>query len=253
MLADVYLMEAIEQSAMEISRKLPLETRIAVVAFTSEHTSLSSYIMNELSGALVDGNIEVVDRQNLEYVKKELGFQVSGDVSDESAVSIGKFLGAKYVITGQLVKAGGCYRYRVSSLNVETAVLESSIRLNVRDDRFFQNLLADIKRNQSIIATAGYGEKVQPVTPNIASIQPPPSQSSQSQIVYKIGDIGPAGGIIFYDKGNDSRGWRYLEAAPAWTDRLDNNTFVSHRSYGDITDRSFGAGLTNTRIYSTLS
>lgn len=31
---------------------------------------------------------------------------------------------------------------------------------------------------------------------------------------YKIGDKGPAGGWIFYDKGNSSDGWRYLEAAP---------------------------------------
>jgi len=32
-------------------------------------------------------------------------------------------------------------------------------------------------------------------------------------IVYNIGDTGPAGGFIFYDKGNNSDGWRYLEAA----------------------------------------
>ena len=32
---------------------------------------------------------------------------------------------------------------------------------------------------------------------------------------YKVGDEGPAGGIIFYDKGSYSDGWRYLEAAPA--------------------------------------
>src|SRR5690606_38418506 len=35
--------------------------------------------------------------------------------------------------------------------------------------------------------------------------------------VYAIGDRGPAGGIVFYDKGDDEGGWRYLEAAPeAW-------------------------------------
>lgn len=31
----------------------------------------------------------------------------------------------------------------------------------------------------------------------------------------KVGTVGPAGGIIFYDKGEYSNGWRYLEAAPA--------------------------------------
>jgi len=29
---------------------------------------------------------------------------------------------------------------------------------------------------------------------------------------YKLRDVGPAGGIIFYDKGSYSNGWRYLEA-----------------------------------------
>lgn len=35
------------------------------------------------------------------------------------------------------------------------------------------------------------------------------------QPTYQVGKVGPAGGYIFYDKGNDEGGWRYLEAAPA--------------------------------------
>ena len=31
----------------------------------------------------------------------------------------------------------------------------------------------------------------------------------------KVGDTGPAGGIIFYDNGDYSKGWRFLEAAPS--------------------------------------
>ena len=35
---------------------------------------------------------------------------------------------------------------------------------------------------------------------------------------YLIGDKGPAGGMIFYDKVSYADGWRYLEAAPAETE-----------------------------------
>jgi tetratricopeptide (TPR) repeat protein len=37
---------------------------------------------------------------------------------------------------------------------------------------------------------------------------------AQSAKTYKVGDTGPAGGLIFYDKGNNNGGWRYLEVAP---------------------------------------
>jgi len=36
----------------------------------------------------------------------------------------------------------------------------------------------------------------------------------KSEGPYSIGDRGPAGGWIIYDKGNNSDGWRYMEAAP---------------------------------------
>jgi tetratricopeptide (TPR) repeat protein len=156
---DFSLYEAIEQSAAEIAGKLPAGTRVAVVAFSSEHENLSNYIMDELTGALAGGRLEVADRRNLAYIFKELNFQMSGDVSDETAVSIGKFLGAPYIITGQLVKAGRSYRYRLSGINVETAIQESSIRLDVRSDRALQRMIAELRQNQTVAVTADYDEQ----------------------------------------------------------------------------------------------
>ena len=50
---------------------------------------------------------------------------------------------------------------------------------------------------------------------------------------YSIGSYGPAGGRIFYDKGNNDGGWRYLEAAPSniilW--REDNRSSDGFRYY----------------------
>jgi hypothetical protein len=69
---------------------------------------------------------------------------------------------------------------------------------------------------------------------------------------YKVGDQGPAGGLIFYDKGNDTDGWRYLEAAPAETEK--GSPFYinyasrtnSHLSSKLETEEGLGAGKKNT-------
>ncbi|PKL13042.1 MAG: hypothetical protein CVV52_07635 [Spirochaetae bacterium HGW-Spirochaetae-8] len=51
--------------------------------------------------------------------------------------------------------------------------------------------------------------------------------------VYVAGDTGPAGGLVFYDKGSVSDGWRYLEAAP--TDIAVSGTYIFGYSRTDST------------------
>ena len=60
---------------------------------------------------------------------------------------------------------------------------------------------------------------------------------------YSVGDTGPAGGIVFYDKGNSSGGWRYLEAALS---DLPIAQWASPSVNVPTVDYSLGGGKVNT-------
>ena len=151
------LMEAIEQSAEKICADLPAGSRVAIAAWESPGAGLSDYIMEELSGALFDRGMEVADRRNLEYVYRELDLQMSGSVSDESARSIGKFLGADLVITGRLTELGGPYRYRSSAIHVESATRDSVTRLDVKGDAETRRIVTALASRKTAVKAAGYG------------------------------------------------------------------------------------------------
>jgi hypothetical protein len=69
-------------------------------------------------------------------------------------------------------------------------------------------------------------------------------------IAYALRDTGPAGGLIFHDKGYYSEGWRYMEAAPS-----DHSSFIkwyngSFTTTG-ATDTAIGTGSANTEAIVT--
>ena len=70
-----------------------------------------------------------------------------------------------------------------------------------------------------------------------------PSKVHADSATYAIGDTGPAGGYIFYDKGYDSDGWRYLEANYVY-----QINYTWHNNYILIggTGTAIGTGKANT-------
>jgi hypothetical protein len=63
---------------------------------------------------------------------------------------------------------------------------------------------------------------------------------------YYIGAVGPAGGVIFYDKGNAIGGWQFLEAAPASTEF--NVNWGTYENVVGNTETAIGTGKRNTDL-----
>lgn len=62
---------------------------------------------------------------------------------------------------------------------------------------------------------------------------------------YRVGEVGPAGGYIFYDKGKFSDGWRYLEAASESYD-FKNRVWGGHGTTVEGIGTAIGTGASNT-------
>jgi len=71
------------------------------------------------------------------------------------------------------------------------------------------------------------------------------NESNAQEKTYKIGDKGPAGGWIFYDKGSYSDGWRYLEAAPVGQGRAAWG--YKNKSIPVTQKTAIGSGKINTQ------
>ena len=98
------------------------------------------------------------------------------------------------------------------------------------------------------------GNKLEPasISANMSKVQAvprptkPSTPTSSIRTQYSVGDKGPAGGVIFYDKGHFSDGWRYLEATSS-----DNYRPIQWGSTGYYVSglrSNIGSGKENTRL-----
>jgi hypothetical protein len=124
--------ETIGDAAVYLNSKLPNGNKLLVLNIKSEYPQLSDYIIDILIENIVnDGVFTIVDRQQLDEIRKELNFQTSGEVSDETAQSIGKMFGAQTIISGNIVKVGNFYRLGMRAISVETAEVQGQFNRNI--------------------------------------------------------------------------------------------------------------------------
>ncbi|GAB6391076.1 MAG: DUF1566 domain-containing protein [Treponematales bacterium] len=258
----VSLDEAIAQAAERMETRLPTGSKVALISVSSPSQTFSKYVLDRLEAVLVNsGKLVVVDRANLDKIREEQGFQASGEVSDESAKAIGKLIGADAIVTGSLVSLGSLYQLTLKAINMESAVVAASHQADIAADERVRALLtadggtaapavqaAPAQNSKPAPAPAAPAPVAQtPVAPAAPSVQAPsPAAPAQSEKTYKIGDTGPGGGMVFYDKGNYRDGWRFLECAPASAEETARWSGISFNLSG--TQTGVGTGKRNTEL-----
>jgi hypothetical protein len=121
---DTIINSAVKQASRELLEKIPAGSRISFVGGRGANQNTLDFILEELSAAAVNtGTITVVDRQQINAIITEQRFQLSGEVSDETAVSIGRLSGSQIIISCSVTGASSQRRLRVRAITVETGVI----------------------------------------------------------------------------------------------------------------------------------
>ena len=222
-------------AATELSGRLPRGSTVVMIEFETSSEELANHVIDEMNHKIVTiGLIRPVERRRLNTIRSELSLNTQGEIGDDFAQRIGHMLGAQHIILGSISSAGNQYILRFRAITTETATIVWSFSQNIRSDTVLENFL-----RSGGTRTASSGASGQSAATLTAAA--PAAAASTS---YKVGDTGPAGGLIFYDKGNNSGGWLYLEAAPA---DITQRLFQTSEAVSIESQRTVGTGKANTQ------
>jgi len=144
---------AIRDVTSYLNANIPEGSKIVILNIQSDSIILSDYIIEELTAHAVNDRIfTVVDREQLDVIRAEQNFQLSGEVDDNTALSIGRFLGAQTIVTGRVSTVVEHYRLSIRALDVQTAQIQGQYNRNIAAGRTINAL---ITRGGGITAVPG--------------------------------------------------------------------------------------------------
>jgi TolB-like protein len=145
--------------------------------------------------------VELVNRNIVDSILREHQFQ-TGDWSDDNKTAeLAKALNANWIVQGNIRKSGNYLLIIIQFYDIKTFRFEGGTDIHLANLTEAYDIM-DLLVNSLIETISSSGVRTA-------------LSSTPINRVYNVGDTGPAGGIVFYDKGFVADGWQYLEAAPA--------------------------------------
>jgi hypothetical protein len=150
------LEKAIERQADYIIKNSSRDSVLAIVSVKSDSRLLSEYVIERMPDYVVNNreNITFVDRSKLDLIQQEIDFQYSGEVSDDTMVSIGKKIGAQVIVTGTIMEAGRSYNFSVKLLDVESTKILGSNSTQITHDETMEGFMSNSRVAQLALADA---------------------------------------------------------------------------------------------------
>ena len=156
--------------------------KVAVLDFKSIMASeelgvaVAEILRTELVGI---GDYTVIERGMLEQLLSEQQLQLTGAVDSETAVEIGKLVGAKLVVIGSIVKTGSVYTINSRFIDVETGV--AKVGQNIRGQG--EDQISNMAHQLALIIA---GKTVTEEPPRPGAIPAAPPQPSAATLLFSF-------------------------------------------------------------------
>jgi len=89
-----------------------------------EAATLTDRLLSELANT---NAVILVERNQMQEILEEQGFQQSGCTTDECAAEVGALLGVQYMVSGSIGKIGNSYTIDAKMFSVETGATEKTV------------------------------------------------------------------------------------------------------------------------------
>jgi len=114
--------KAVKNAIDRLNSKLPSGANIMIMKTNSTERRMLDYVVNQMTKTVVQaGKLTVVDRSNQMLINAEQQYQLSGNVDDNSTISIGHQLGVHYIVICWISGEKSLRRLNQKVLNIKTA------------------------------------------------------------------------------------------------------------------------------------
>jgi len=140
--AEYGIEQAISIATQQATPRVPLSSVVVVLPPTTTDNILRDFITSETGYILLNQGYRVVDRAQLERIRAEQKLQISGEIDSRTMVSLGKFSGANYILTGRIDYDSGKKTLWIRILDVQTSDIIGTAQVSFGDSQPLSNLIS---------------------------------------------------------------------------------------------------------------